>query len=128
MSLRSERLVVLLSKEEKARLAKLAERKRLSMGELARSALIQLDGFRLESHSRGQGLSDRPGDWADDVQISSEQAATLDRLADATLRTLTRANQALEKAFEEVETTKAYFAQKRAVAKTAAEAEAEAEA
>ena len=131
MTLKSERLVILLSKGEKARLAKLAEREQVSMGELARAALIQLDDFRPEIKRPGQGRAARngteAGDIADptvnDIQISPEQAATLDRFAEVTLQTMARANQALDKAFEEVEATKAYFAQRRAGAKAAAKSE-----
>lgn len=122
MTLKSERLVILLSKREKARLAKLAEREQVSMGELARAALIQLDDVRPETGGPRQGRESRngtrAGDTADpaisDIRISPEQAATLDRFAEVTLRTMARANQALDKAFEEVEATKAYFAQSRA--------------
>ncbi len=125
MTLKSERLVILLSKGEKARLAKLAEREQVSMGELARAALIQLDDFRPETKGPSQGRDSRngteAGDTSDpaisDIQISPEQAATLDRFAEVTLQTMARANQALDKAFEEVEATKAYFAQSRAGAK-----------
>lgn len=133
MAIHSERLVILLSKAEKARLAKLAARERVSMGELVRSALIKLDDFRPETKAQGQGGAARSGNKAGtaagavlhDVQISPEQAATLDRLAEVTLQSMARANQALDKAFSEVEATKAYLTQKRADAKVAAKSEAD---
>ena len=127
MALRSERLVILLSKGEKARLAKLAARRKVSMGELARTALIQLDGAHLEPQNRGQGFAEWPGDWPENDRVTAAQAAALDHLADAALRTLSRANEALDRAFGEVEATRAYFARKRAGASPAAEPEADVE-
>ncbi len=47
------------------------------------------------------------------LSLSVEQVAVLERLADMALRTMKRANAALDLAFEEIGATKAYFAAKR---------------
>ena len=100
--MKSDRLVVLIAPEEKARLVALAEARQSSVAELVREAL---------------------SDWAEDargLRLDAEQAAALERLADIALRSVQKANTALDRAFEEVETTKAYFAAKRAAAGTGA--------
>ena len=50
--------------------------------------------------------------------LQADEAAALERLAGVALKTLGRANLALDEAFEEIEATKAYFAAKRSAAET----------
>jgi len=94
--MRSDRLVVLVTPEEKARLVALAQARQSSLAELVRDALSQL------------AEDDRV------PKIDAEQAAALERLADVALQTIHKANAALDRAFDEVEATRAYFAAKRA--------------
>ncbi len=49
----------------------------------------------------------------DEPQLSLGQVAALERLAEIAVRTMQRTNAALDKAFAEVEATKAYFAARR---------------
>ena len=48
--------------------------------------------------------------------LQADEAAALERLAGVELKTLGRANVALDEAFEEIEATRAYFAAKRSAA------------
>jgi hypothetical protein len=106
--MKSDRLVVLLAPEEKARLVALARARRSSVGELVRGALSALnDSEECETDA------DRPGRSREAPLLPADQAAALERLAEVALRTMQRANAALDEAFEEVEATKAYFAAKR---------------
>ena len=133
MSTKSERLVILLSKEEKARIADHAKRRNVSMGELARGALLSSasgDSSRPDTPSglrrhlaaaeerTAYAYGERQGD--DDmnaqsapIEISAEQAQTLEELADAAIQSMERANASLDRAFRELEATKEYFDTKR---------------
>jgi hypothetical protein len=149
--MKSERLVILLSPEEKARIQKLARRRQASVGELVRSALARLDEPKLDRRGRSRlsvgargkdeqmeetnaldvavGDHGPPGKRSDtefgteDDQdggepatgLSAEQVAALEQLADRAMRTMARANAALDKAFEEIDATKAYFAERQRV-------------
>lgn len=105
--MKTERLIVLVSPEEKNRITALAERQRKSVGELVRTALSNL-----EAASKPNGLA-VPAEEEDG--LSPEQAAALESLATTALSSMQRANAALDRAFEEVEATKAHLAkQKRA--------------
>jgi hypothetical protein len=104
---RTERLTVLLSPQEKARVAALAQERRTSIGELVRSALAAVDERSLErpdrSHPDPQHANEQP--------LTAEQMATLERLAEMALQSMRRANAALDRAFEEAEATKARLAE-----------------
>ncbi|MEM7222723.1 MAG: hypothetical protein AAF495_07080 [Pseudomonadota bacterium] len=100
--MKSERLIVLLSKEEKARIADLAEAQNTSVGELVRNALSKM------------GKDNRDANGADqEPQLSVEEIAALERLASVASQAMERANKSLDRAFSELEATKAYFAAKR---------------
>ena len=140
MGVKSERLVVLLSKEEKARIAKLAKHEQVSMVELARGALLSLsssrpasggpDRYRREGASRHVSLHAEPAGYdrgagmtedgtatpSGQLALSAEQGEALERLAGVALRTMERANAALDHAFEEIAATKGYFERKRSSA------------
>ncbi len=113
--MKSDRLVVLLAPEEKARLVALARARRSSVGELVRGALSALNDAEPPKTDAG-----KPGRSPEAPPLPADQAAALERLAEVALRTMQRANAALDQAFEEVEATKAYFEAKRQ--KAAAEA------
>ena len=130
MSTRSERLVVLLSKEEKARIAELAEREQVSMGDLARRALLSPDRSKFtaqEAATRVLAAREEPAAFAPGerptedelaalsatIEITEEQAQLLEQLADAAVAKMEQANAALDKAFKDLEATTAYFDQKR---------------
>ena len=49
-----------------------------------------------------------------DLELTAEQKAALEHLAETTLSAMERANTALDKAFEEIEATKAQLAEERA--------------
>jgi len=102
--MKTERLIVLVSPEEKARVERLAKRQRKSVAELVRNALSD---FEAAQESGGKAP-------AEDSELSAEQKAALERLAETALSTMQRANAALDKAFEQVEATKAQFAEQRA--------------
>ncbi len=109
--MKTERLIVLVSPEEKNRITALAERQRKSVGELVRTALSNL-----EAAGKPNGLAVP----TEEDGLSAEQAAALERLAATALSSMQRANAALDRAFEEVEATKAHLAkQKRAKAASA---------
>jgi hypothetical protein len=189
VAMKSDRLVVLVAPEEKARLVALARARRSSIGGLVResisalvresvsaapaprtaSELIRLgcekvrdneDGSQLWRRADGQHFlvpetedgghsdwrfrieemllkevmhrqrlaalratalnsgmpeidADAPTRPPDEPQLPPDQVAALERLAEMALRTMESANAALDKAFKEVEATKAYFAAKR---------------
>ena len=129
--MKSERLVVLLTPEEKARVSDMAARHRLSVGEVVRSALAAVDEADLENGAKPvpSGLREvAPArNWSEDPKarlngeavgpaLSSEQTAVLERLADLAMENMTRANAALDQAFAELEATRLYFARKRGAA------------
>lgn len=105
--MRTERLVVLLSPREKARIAALAQERRTSIGEFVRSMLAAVDE---RSVDRTDGPHLRRQGGHGDEPVSVEQAAALERLAEVAVQSMRRANAALDRAFEEIETTQAYLA------------------
>jgi hypothetical protein len=108
--LKSDRLIVLVAPEEKARIVALAKARRTSVGELVRSALASLEG----PQPLRDGSVDISPDGEDQLaRLSAEQEAALERLAEVALRTMQRANAALDQAFEEIEATRAHFAARR---------------
>ena len=116
--MKSERLVVLIAPEEKARLIALAQARQSSVGELVREAVARLDAPRTARATPANAEvsepdADEQAGWPEAPMLQLDQAAALERLADMALRTMHRANAALDQAFEEVEATKAYFAAKR---------------
>jgi hypothetical protein len=111
--MKSERLVVLVAPEEKARIVAAARARKSSVGELVREAVSKLDAQRTASREDTQGDADRRQASLEVPELPAEQAAALERLAGIALQSMQRANAALDKAFEEVEATKRYFAAKR---------------
>jgi hypothetical protein len=114
---KSERLIILVTPAEKARVVALAKARGSSVGELVRSALSSLEDPR-RGRSAGaagarSGVEISPGGEDQPARLSAEQEAALERLADAALRTMQRANAVLDQAFEEIEATRAHFAAKR---------------
>ena len=107
--MKSDRLVVLVAPEEKARLVALAEARHSSVGELVRDAVARLDAPR-------KTTTDQRADSPEPPMLQPYQAAMLERLADVALHSMQRANAALDQAFEEVEATRAYFAARRSEA------------
>jgi hypothetical protein len=112
--LKSERLIILVAPEEKARVVALAKARGTSVGELVRSALSGLEDPR-RGRSAGRagarsGIEISPDDEDQPARLSAEQEAALGRLADLALRAMQRANAALDQAFEQIEATKAHFA------------------
>ncbi len=104
--MKTERLIVLVSPEEKARVERLAKRQRKSVAELVRNALSD---FEAAQEPKPNGVAPDQ-----DLELSAEQKAALERLAETTLSAMQRANTALDKAFEEIEATKAQLAEERA--------------
>ena len=130
MSTKSERLVILLSKEEKARVADLAKREHVSMGDLARRALLSLDRSKFTAQegtarvlaAREEPAAFAPGERPTEdelaalsatIEISDKQAQVLEQLADAAVAKMERANAALDRAFKELEATTEYCDRKR---------------
>lgn len=107
-SVRTERLTILLSPQEKARVAALAQERQTSIGELVRSALAAVGERSPEHPDRSQ--PDHRG-AKEDEPLSAEQMATLERFAEMALQSMRRANAALDRAFDEVEATKAHLAE-----------------
>ena len=108
--MKTERLIVLVSPEEKARVERLAKRQRKSVAELVRNALSDFEAAQDAPSSAGpNGLASDQ-----DLELSAEQKAALERLAETTLSAMERANAALDKAFDEIEATKAQLAEERA--------------
>ena len=119
--MKTERLIVLVSPEEKARVERLAKRQRKSVAELVRNALSDFEAAQAPgAQAPGaqvpgalpNGAAPEEGDGGE--VLSAEQKAALERLAETALSTMERANAALDKAFEEVEATKAQLAEARA--------------
>jgi hypothetical protein len=118
-AVKSDRLIVLLAPEEKARIVALARAQQTSVAELVRSALARLD----ESPSLREGRPARataarpsveiPNGEDEQVRLTAEQAEALERLAEIALQRMQKANAALDQAFAEIEATKAHFAAKR---------------
>ena len=106
--MKTERLIVLVSPEEKARVERLAKRQRKSVAELVRNALSDFEAAQ-DAGGKPNGMA-----LAEDAELSAEQKAALERLAETALSTMQRANAALDKAFEAVEATKAQLAEQRA--------------
>ena len=112
----TERLIVLVSPEEKARVERLAKRQRKSVAELVRNALSDFEAAQVSGGGMPGALpnGEAPAEGAEGEEISAEQKAALERLAEAALSSMRRANAALDKAFDEVEATKAQLAEERA--------------
>jgi hypothetical protein len=112
--LKSERLIILVAPEEKARVVALAKARGTSVGELVRSALSSLEDARRGRVARAagarSGIEISPDGEDQPARLSAEQEAALERLAEVALRTMQRANAALDQAFEEIEATRAHFA------------------
>ena len=115
-AVKSDRLIVLLAPEEKARIVALARAQQTSVAELVRSALARLD----ESPSPREGrptaarpsVEIPPNGEDEQVRLTAEQAEALERLAEIALQRMQKANAALDQAFAEIEATKAHFAAK----------------
>lgn len=117
--MKSERLVVLLSKQDKARITELAKARQTSVGELVRAALAGLTDpavgdvrYADPARPATAGLAEQGRVYAAPA-LSADQAAMLERFAAAAMQSMTRANSALDRAFAEIEATKAHFAAKR---------------
>jgi hypothetical protein len=90
--LRTERLTVLVSREEKQRLAALAKERRVSIGELVRSTV-------------SSAVDARPS-----VSVpTAEQALALEQAAALAIASLRKADSALTRAETELAKTRAYF-------------------
>jgi hypothetical protein len=120
---KSDRLIVLIAPEEKARIVALARARRTSVGELVRSALARLDNSRSLRDGRparttgARPSGDIPPNGEEEQgRLSAEQAAALERLADIALHRMQTANAALDQAFAEIEATRAHFAARRRAA------------
>lgn len=111
--MKTERLIVLVSPEEKARVERLAKRQRKSVAELVRNALSDFEAAQVSGGGMPGALLNGEAP-AEGEEISAEQKAALERLAEAALSSMRRANAALDKAFDEVEATKAQLAEERA--------------
>lgn len=101
--MKSERLVILVSPEEKARLQELARRADISVAELVRAELP------LAGRINGNGRT--AGDIGVE-ELTEDELATLDRAAETLNDRIRRANDAIDRAFGEVEATMAHFAGK----------------
>jgi hypothetical protein len=117
VSLKSDRLIILVTPEEKTRVVALAKARGTSVGGLVRSALSSLEdpsrGRSARAASARSGIEISTDGEDQPARLSAEQEAALERLADLALRAMQRANAALDQAFEEIEATKAHFAAKR---------------
>jgi hypothetical protein len=93
----TERIVVLISLEEKSRLQEAARSNKQSLGEFVRTVLSR---------------DDAPAEDASNevVHLSKDQRDALENAAKRASAALSRSNQALDKAFAEIETTRAHFA------------------
>ena len=111
--MKTERLIVLVSPEEKARVERLAKRQRKSVAELVRNALSDFEAAQVSGGGMPGALPNGEAP-TEGEEISAEQKAALERLAEAALSSMRRANAALDKAFDEVEATKAQLAEERA--------------
>jgi hypothetical protein len=116
---KSDRLIVLLAPEEKARIVALARARQTSVGELVRSALAKLDeapslrNGRPARTGRRTSVEVPPNGEDEQARLTAEQEAALERLADIALHGMQKANAALDRAFAEIEATKAHFAARR---------------
>ena len=93
--MRTERLTILVTREQKRELASLAKQRRVSVGELVRTAVT--------AATRSTAAP------AEDVGPSAEQIAALERAADDAMRALRRAADALDRADVEIARTRAHF-------------------
>jgi hypothetical protein len=75
--------------------------------------LTKVSGRSARAAGARSGIETSPDGEDQPARLSAEQEAALERLADATLRAMQRANAALGQAFEEIEATKAHFAARR---------------
>jgi hypothetical protein len=118
-AVKSDRLIVLLAPEEKARLVALARTQQTSVAELVRSALARLDkspslreGRPARAAAARPSVEIPPNGEDEQVRLTAEQAAALERLAEIALHGMQKANAALDQAFAKIEATKAHFAAK----------------
>ena len=102
--MRSERLTILVTPQEKRRLAALAKRQRVSVGELVRSA-----------------VGKAAGDESAVPLPTPEQVLALEQAADAAVAALQRADAALNRAEAELTRTKAHFDSKASEVREASE-------
>jgi hypothetical protein len=117
--MKTERLVILLSPDEKTRITEAARDRGVSVGALVRDALSALDaadGLSARDGSRAREMQAKYTDDAAASGLTDDQAMALERLADVALGSMTRANAALDRAFAELDATKAYFDAKRQAA------------
>ena len=126
---KTERLVVLVSPEEKDRLAELARQRRTSVAAVVRQGIALLDRVppgpdgpqehRGEWHQGdGSPAANAGGDPGGDpdavtTALTPAQIAILERFADKTAETMRRADLALDVAFKELEATRAQLAGRR---------------
>lgn len=94
--MKSERLTVLVTRDEKRALAAVAKERRLSVGELVRTAVA---GAMRPASERAD----------DEAAPSAEQVAAIERAADAAQLSLRRAAAALDRAEVELARTRAHF-------------------
>ena len=94
--MRTERLTILVTREQKRELASLARQRRISVGELVRAAVAGAtqSAATPESH---------------ELKPTAAQAEALERAADVASRALERAAAALDRAETELGRTRAHF-------------------
>lgn len=94
--MKTERLTILVTREQKRELAALAKQRRVSVGELVRASVAMATRRPLEEASEGP-------------QPTAEQLDALERAAESALQTLARAAAALDRAELELARTRAHF-------------------
>jgi hypothetical protein len=94
--MKTARLTILVTREQKRELAGLAKRQRISVGELVRAAVA----------AAAQSTATLA---AEEAKPSAEQVGALERAADAALLALQRAAAALDRAELELARTRAHF-------------------
>ena len=93
--MRTERIVVLVSAEEKGQLKKLASARAQSLGDYMRTAVLSP---------------------AETAAISPDQQKALEEAAKRAATALKRGNEALDRAFAEIAATRAHFSKAQGVA------------
>jgi uncharacterized protein (DUF1778 family) len=91
----TERIVVLISPEEKGRLQQAARANKQSLGEFVRSVLSREDARAASADA--------------EVHLSKEQRDALEDVAQRASAALQRGNRALDRAFAEIAMTRAHF-------------------
>jgi hypothetical protein len=94
--MRTERLTILVTREQKRELVGLAKQRRISVGELVRVAVAAATRSVATPKS-------------DEVEPTAEQTEALERAAEAASRSLERAAEALGRAETELARTRAHF-------------------